>query len=147
VGRVLDTIGVGFDGQRRIAMTLQSGPSTSIIPSIGRNLFAIAITWVVGLVLVQVGLRALGGWPAAEVGQLLSFVFGVAMSLRINATLAAYLWSAMVAYSVSELAIHLYFGIRAAQGAPAHFAVIAAAVVGVTTGTLLTRSRRDLTLT
>ncbi len=128
-------------------MTLHSGLPWSIVPSIGRNLFAVAVTWVVGFALVQLGSRALGGWPANEVGQLLSFVFGVAISLRINATLAAYLWSAMVAYSASELTIHLYFGIRAAQGAPTHFAVIGAGVVGVVIGARLTRSRARLRLT
>ena len=80
-------------------------------------------------------------------GQLLSFVFGVAISLRINATFAAYLWSAMLAFGASELAIHLYFRIRAAQGAPTHFAVIGAGLVGVAIGALLTRSRRDPMLT
>src|SRR5580704_2242049 len=123
-------------------MTIQSRLAGSTVTSMGRNLFAIAITWVVGLVFVQVGSRALGGWPASEAGQLLSFVFGVAIALRIKAVFAAYLWSAMAAFSISELAIHLYFGIRAAQGAPTHFAVIGAGVMGVVIGALLTRNRR-----
>jgi hypothetical protein len=60
--------------------------------------------------------------PAAEVGQLLACVMGVAISLRIRAPLTAYFLSAMAAFSASELAIHLYYGIRAAQGASTHFA-------------------------
>jgi hypothetical protein len=43
----------------------------------------------------------------------------------------------MAAFSASELAIHLYYGIRAAQGAATHFAVMGAGILGVVLGALL----------
>ena len=44
---------------------------------------------------------------------------------------------AMTAVSASENATHLYFGIRAAQGAPTHLAVGGAGLIGVILGALL----------
>ncbi len=98
-----------------------------------------APTWIVGFAFVQVGQRALGGWPAAEIGQLLGCVLGVVIALRMRAPVVAYLVAAMAAFSASELAIHLTYGIRAAQGAPTHFAVMGAGVLGVALGALLMR--------
>jgi len=51
----------------------------------------------------------------------------------------AYFLAAMAAFSASELAIHLTYGVRAAQGAPTHFAVMGAGVLGVALGALLMR--------
>ena len=48
----------------------------------------------------------------------------------------------MAAFSASELGIHFYYGIRAAQGTPTHFAVIGAGILGVVLGALMTRGRR-----
>jgi len=47
----------------------------------------------------------------------------------------------MAAFSASEVAIHLYYGIRAAQGVPTHFAVMGAGVLGVMLGSLLAAGR------
>jgi len=113
----------------------------SIVAWLVGNLAALALVWIVGFVLVQVGERALGGWPASEAGQLLSFVVGVAIALRLRTPVVAYVAAAMAAYSASELAIHSIYGLRAAQGAPTHFAVIGAGVIGVALGALL--ARRD----
>src|SRR5580704_6018253 len=98
----------------------------SIILLLSRHLLALAIFWIVGFAFVQVGQRVLGGWPAAEIGQLLACVPGVVVALRMRAPVVAYFLAAMAAFSASELAIHLTYGIRAAQGAPTHFAVMGA---------------------
>jgi len=99
----------------------------------------LAIFWIVGFVFVQVGQRSLGGWPAAEFGQLLACVLAVVIALRLCAPVVAFLLAAMAAFSASEVAIHLTYGIRAAQGAPTHFAVMGAGVIGVALGALLMR--------
>ena len=111
----------------------------SILLLLSRNLLAFVISWIVGFALVQIGQRVLGGWPATEVGQLLASVLGVAIALRMRAPLASYVLAAMAAFSASELAIHVVYGIRAAQGAPPHFAVMGAGVLGVALGALLMR--------
>jgi hypothetical protein len=99
--------------------------------------------WIIGFAFVQSGQRVLGGWPASEVGQLLSCVLGVGIALRLRAPVIAYFLAAMAAFSASELAIHFVYGIRAVQGAPTHFAVMGSGILGVTLGALLMmRGRR-----
>src|SRR5262245_21916445 len=115
----------------------------SIVLWMVRNLIALALVWVVGLVFVQVGERALGGWPASEAGQLLSCVAGVAIALRLRAPAVAYVAAAMAAHSASELTVHSIYSLRAAQGAPTHFAVMGAGVLGVALGALLARRLDD----
>ena len=115
----------------------------SLVLSLGRHVLAFVIFWIISLALVQLGERVLGGWPASEVGQLVASVLGVAVALRLRAPVMAYLLAAMTAFSASEVAIDFYFGIRAAQGAPTHFAVMGAGIVGVALGALLMmRGRR-----
>jgi hypothetical protein len=104
---------------------------------LGRNALASGVFWFIGLGLVQLGERALGGWPASEAGQLVACIFGVAIALALRARTAAYLIAGFAAFTAAELAIHLSYGIRAAQGAPTHFAVMAAGVTGVVLGGLL----------
>jgi hypothetical protein len=110
--------------------------------SLGRNAIAGVVFWILALGLVQFGERVLGGWPAAQVGELLACVVGAVVALRLRAGVTAYFVAAMAAFSASELAIHSYYGIRAAQGAPTHFAVMGAGILGVALGALLmTRGR------
>jgi hypothetical protein len=115
---------------------------STLASSVGRHVVAFVIFWVIFLAFVRFGERVLGGWPASAIGQLLSCVFGMAIALRMRAPVAAYFFAAMVAFSVSELAIHFYYGNRAAQGAPTHFAVMGAGIVGVLPGVLMARGRR-----
>jgi len=112
-------------------------PLHSWLWSLGRNALAGAIFWIVGLALVQLGERVLGGWPASEFGQLVTCVVGVGIALGLRARIMAYVLAAMAAFSASEITIHLYYGIRAAQGAPTHFAVLGAGLLGVMLGRFL----------
>ena len=118
------------------------GSSWSFVVLLGRNLLAFVIFWILSFAFVQFGERVLGGWPASEAGQLLGCVAGVAIALRTRARVTMYFLAAMAAYSASELAIHSVYGIRAAQGAATHFAVIGAGVLGVALGALLMRRDR-----
>src|SRR5258705_1697676 len=111
--------------------------SWSVVSSIGRHLAAFVIFWFIALAFVQIGARALGSWPATEIGQLLACALGVTIAIRMRAPATAYFLAAMAAFSASELAIHFYYGIRAAQGAATHFAVMAAGILGVAIGALL----------
>ena len=114
---------------------------STLASSVGRHFVAFVIFWVVGLAFVGFGERVLGGWPASAIGQLLACVLGIAIALRIRAPVAAYFFAAMVAFSLSELGIHFYYGIRAAQGAPTHFAVMGAGILGVVFGAIMTSGR------
>ena len=123
------------------------GSTRSIVLSLGRHLLALVIFWIVGLAFVQLGTRLLGGWPASEIGQLLACVVGVGIAFRMRAPLIVYFLAAMTAFSASELTVHFTYGIRAAQGAPTHFGVMGAGILGVALGALLkgrgTRSASD----
>lgn len=113
------------------------GSTRSFVLSLGRHLLALVIFWIVAFAFVQLGIRLLGGWPASEIGQLLACVLGVGIAFRLRAPLIVYFLAAMTAFKASELTIHLTYGIRAAQGAPTHFAVMGAGILGVALGALL----------
>jgi len=104
---------------------------------VGRHVVAFVTFWIIGFTFVQFGVRVLGGWPASEVGQLLSCVLGVGIALRMRAPVIAYFVAAMAAFSASELLIHLAYGLQNVQGAPAHFAVMGSGISGVALGALL----------
>ena len=78
----------------------------------------------------------LGGWPATGVGEFVGSVMGLGIVFILGAHIAALVIAGVVAFSGSELAIHLPYGIRSAQGAPTHFAVLMAALIGVGLGAL-----------
>lgn len=113
------------------------GSPKSVVVLLGRNLLAFVIFWILSFAFVQFGWRVLGRWPASEAGQLLGCVAGIAIALRMRARVTLYFLAAMAAFSGSELTIHSVYGIRAAQGAPTHFAVMSAGVLGVGLGALL----------
>jgi len=114
---------------------------------VSRNSSAFVIVWLLGLALVQLGERVFGGWPASETGQFVVCAAGVPIALAFRARLAAYFWAAMAAFSASELCVHAFYGIRAAQGAPTHFAVMGAAMLSVTLGSALSaRATTDVSL-
>jgi hypothetical protein len=106
---------------------------------VSRNALALAIGWLIALAFVQLGQRELGGWPATEVGQLFGSAISVAVALILDARPAAYLWAAMAAFSGSELMVHSHYGIRSAQGAPTHFAVMGASFLAVAFGAWIRR--------
>jgi hypothetical protein len=112
-------------------------PESSMGGSISRNLIALALSWLTGFAAVQFGIRVFDGWFASHLGQTLACVIGVFFAVRLAAKFAAFLMAGMLAFSVSELLVHAYYGIRAAQGAPTHLAVMGAGVVGVVLGALI----------
>jgi len=122
-------------------MTRSQRLNRRLLLPIGRNVVTIALWWVLGLGLVQFAIRVLNGWPASEIGQLLASLVGVGIAHWLRARIAMYFLAGMAAFSASELAIHVYFGVGAAQGRATHFAVMAAAVLGVVLGALLASGR------
>lgn len=115
----------------------------SIVKSFGLQILqhaaALAGFWLVSTVLMRIVQHALPGWRASELALLSACVFGVLLSLRLRAHLAAFLFAGQVAFGVSEFAMHSTYSIRAVQGAPNHFAVMIAATIGVVLGAVLLR--------
>jgi hypothetical protein len=146
--RVAALRGILYDPSDVCSQHLATGPdirrgrimTASVVRTcqlLGRNASAFVAAWIVGLVLVQFGERQLGGWPASETGQLIACAVGVPIAIAFGARVAMYFWAAMTAFSLSELAIHGYYGIRSAQGAPTHFAVMGGSLVAVFLGAAL----------
>lgn len=123
--------------QGAITMNLRGIRPSAFAGSLGRNIVALVVFWLTALTLIRIGERLLGGWPASTLNELVALLLGVVLALRLRAKVTAYFLTAMTAYSASENAIHLYFGIRAAQGAATHFAVMGAGLIGVILGALL----------
>lgn len=118
-------------------MNLPSIRPSAFAGSLGRNVVALVVFWLTSLTFVSIGEHLLGGWPASTIGELVALLLGVVLALRLRARVTAYFLAAMTAYSASQNAIHLYFGIRAAQGAATHLAVMGAGLLGVILGAFL----------
>jgi hypothetical protein len=118
--------------------------SRTVASVVGFNLLALVIFWMIMLVLVQLGQRAIGGWFAPSLGQTLSCVAGAGIALALRARLAALLAAGFAAFSVSELIAHGYYGIGTVQGAATHFTVMGAGILGVVIGALLVSRQRTV---
>jgi len=115
--------------------------SRMVLAEVARNVLALGLFWLLSFALVQTGERLLGGWPSSEIGQLFGVLVGVLISIRLRARVALVITAGLSAFSISELAIHLVYGIRAAQGGPTHFAVIGAGLLGVVLGKTISPQR------
>jgi len=99
----------------------------------------LAFFWLLGFALVQAAQRLTNPWPAADIGQLVAAAVSLGIAVRLRAMIAAFLTASFAAFVLAEIAIHLLFGIRAAQGGPTHLAVMAAALIGVSLGAFALR--------
>ena len=103
------------------------------------NVVAAALFWGVGFAMMQVAQRVHAGWMVTAVVQVVACAIGVAIAVRLRAHWCLYLAAGQLAFALAELVIHSVYGIRAAQGAPTHFAVMLAGTAGVLLGLLLAR--------
>lgn len=108
-------------------------------PAVVRNLAAFALGWLAGFALVQAVYWTIGAWQLTALAQLAGFAAGTWIAIRFDARVTAYLFAAMTAFSLAELAIQLPLGNRVVQGGPTHLAVMAAAVLGIAFGVLMVR--------
>lgn len=106
---------------------------------IALNVIALALYWITLFTLIQTAQGLSLGWPAMAVGEVIGAAIGVWIALRLRAFVAAFVLAGQVAFALAEGAIHAVYGIRAAQGAPTHFAVMLAGTLGVLFGMLLMR--------
>jgi hypothetical protein len=115
----------------------------STVSSTGRVLVSLAAFWLLSFIGVQTAVRWLGGWPFTSIGFLLASTIAAVLAFRFRAAVAAYVVLGFAAMVASELVVHLIYGIRAAQGAATHFAVMGAGVLGVALGaSVATLTRR-----
>lgn len=115
------------------------GKRRSAIEAVGVNVLA-AITFWLGLtVLARIGRDF--GWQGIDTTILISCILGVAVARSIRARVVEIALIGMAAFQAAEFAMHLLFGIRVVQGAPTHYAVMIAGIVGAAAGWLAARSK------
>lgn len=118
-------------------MTDKNDSTRSLAMKAGVNALAFLIFWIVAFGLSQLGSRIGGGWFGGEIGRVLASMIGVLISVRLRARPIAYFLTAMIAFTISEFAIHAFYGVHTVQGAPAHIAVTMSGIAGVGLGALL----------
>lgn len=105
------------------------------------NAAAVAAFWAV-LGLVTTATRGADlGWQLDAALRLLVGVGGVALARHLRARPVGFVLAITTVAQLAEYAIHLVYGIRAAQGADTHFAVLLAAAIGVAVASLGRRIR------
>ena len=104
-----------------------------------RNLIAGAVFLGAGFALVQLAQRVNGDWRLAAIAEGCAAAIGLLVAFRLRAYVCLYLVAGQAVFVVAELVIHSVYGIRAAQGAPTHFAVMLAGTAGVLLGVFLSR--------
>lgn len=107
--------------------------------TVALNVVAVAAFWLAGLGLFRMARQIDAGWEMAAVAQVVTCAAGLAIAFRLRAWLCLYFAAGQLAFSLAEAAIHAIYGIRAAQGAPTHFAVMLAATLGVAFGLFIGR--------
>ena len=110
--------------------------------SLAMDAAVLALFWLLGFALVQAAQRLTNPWPAGDIGLLIAAAVSLGIAVRLRAMVAALLTAGFAAFTLAEISIHALFGIRAAQGGPTHFAVLAAALIGVSLGVFALRRDR-----
>lgn len=109
----------------------------SMLNSVLKGAFVIAVYWLTAFVIVQFSERVAGGWALAQIGEVLAGILGVFLARRLNVITVAYVLGGFLAFSASELVLHSIYGNRSVQGGPTHFAVMFAGIAGVAMGAFL----------
>jgi hypothetical protein len=107
---------------------------------IGRNALVLILYWLLGFLLVKIAEQR--GVVASGMAEVVAAAAGIALALWWRARVALFLIAAFGAFVMAELAIHAVYGGHVVQGAPQHFAVLAAAFLGISAGAFLVAPRR-----
>jgi len=110
--------------------------------SLMTNVSVLALFWLSSFAAMQIVQRAGMHWAVVDGTLVVMTSLALAFSVRLRARVAAMLLASFVAMEVAELAIHLTYGIRSAQGAPSHFATLGAAMIAVVLATAFARAPR-----
>jgi len=105
------------------------------------NLALLAFFWLSSFAALQALQRAGAHWAVVDGALVVTTSIALAVSVRLRARLATMLLASFVAMEVAELAIHLTYGIRSAQGA-SHLATLGAAMIAVVLATAFARAPR-----
>ena len=112
---------------------MRSSQHRSAVTSLLLNTLVLGVFWLAGFATFRIlGNTMAGTWVVVTVT---AIAWVVAATQRLR--LAAFLVGIFLAFNLAEAVIHAIFGIRAAQGAGTHFAVLIAATLAIVIGTVL----------
>lgn len=100
-----------------------------------RNLAVLVVYWLIGFFLIR--LTQTRGVVAADIAEVIAAAAGLALAYWWRARIALFVIAVFGAFVTAELIIHATFGGQTVQGAPQHFAVLAAALLGITGGAIV----------
>lgn len=101
---------------------------------LGLGLAVLLVTWVGGLAITI----SLGPSKASEVLILALLLIATTASLWVRATWAAYLAGGVLSFLLAEFCAHAVWGRLSVQGRAEHFAVLGAALLGISIGAAIT---------
>lgn len=105
----------------------------------GRTIAANVAALAVFAVLSFAATRVFNGVPAGEAVQAGAAIVAIAVALRLHARAAAFVLTAILAFTASEFFAHAMWGNGVVQGAQTHLTVLAAGALGVLFGAVLVR--------
>ena len=105
------------------------------------NVSVLALFWLSSFAVLQIPQRAHAHWAIVDGTLLLMTSIALAASVRFRTRVATMLLASFVAMEAAELAVHLIYGIRSAQGV-SHLATLGAAMIAVVLATAFVRAPR-----
>lgn len=120
---------------REMSMTQRSGSM--------RKAFAGAGILIVFWLLLFVSGRVFEALPGREIIQALATATAVVLAIYLRVRLVALFLAAMLAFNLAELLVHSIWTAPVVRGAPTHFAVMGAGLLGVILGLVVNRYVRS----
>lgn len=117
--------------------------TTSAMRTFTINVIPIALAYVLLILLIRIAIAMRAEWLLLNGAEFLAAIAGLVVAWRFGARAAIIVLAAGAAYAAALFAVHAGLGVRAAQGAPTHIAVLVAASIGVMAGaSIMHRARR-----
>ena len=105
----------------------------SHVSTVGLTIAILAGYWCVAFALIRVASLA-RNVVSPQIGEILAGAIAMSVAYALRVRFAVYLLGVFFAFSTAEFAMDMIFGRRAVPGGGAHWALLAAATIGVLLG-------------
>lgn len=119
------------DEWREMSMTQRSGSIRKAFAGVG----VLVVFWL----LLFISARLFEALPGREIIQVLATATAVVLAVYLRVRLVALFLAAMLSFNLAELLVHAIWTASAVRGAPTHFAVMGAGLLGVILGLVVNR--------
>jgi hypothetical protein len=120
-----------FDNEREMSMSQRSGLLRTAITSSA----VLIASWL----LLFACARVFSTFSGREAIQCLATATALILAVSLRVRLVAFFLAAMLAFNLSELLVHSIWSADMVRGAPVHFAVMGAGILGVVLGLAVNR--------